>query len=185
MSTQTQAGAGNESFRYLVVAALVIGAFFGAYGFAVATNAPDASSAVASAPSPGSQSGFIGGPGSDAAGGGGCASCATCSSQPTEDGITGERVEADAVVDGDVQRIEIDQSAGYYQPNVIRLKAGMPAQLTFGPGAGCTAQVMSKELGFYVEVTGGTETVELPALEPGEYPFYCGMQMLFGKVIVE
>ena len=99
--------------------------------------------------------------------------------------MSGERLEADATVEGDVQSISVDQSAGYYQPNVIRLEAGMPAQITFGQGAGCTAQVMSKEIGFFIDVTGGPETVELPALEPGEYPFYCGMQMLYGKIIVE
>jgi plastocyanin domain-containing protein len=28
-------------------------------------------------------------------------------------------------------------------------------------------------------------TVELPALEAGEYEFSCGMAMVFGKIVVE
>lgn len=164
-----------DSFRYLIVGALVLGAFFGAYRFAVAQDSPVQTQ----------QTGFAAFGDSGAAGAAGCASCGSCGSAPTEDGVSGERLEADATIEGDVQSITVDQSAGYYQPNVIRLKAGVPAQLTFGQGAGCTAQVMSKELGFFIDVTGGPETVELPALEPGEYPFYCGMQMLYGKIIVE
>lgn len=164
----------TDGIRYLVVMALVLGAFFGAYRYAVAQSAVDDTQYAAA--------GFGAVPGSA---GGGCASCGSCSSAPTTDGVTGDRVEGTAVVEGDVQTIEVDQSVGYYQPNVIRLQAGVPAQITFGAGAGCTAQVMSQELDFYVDVTGGPQTVELPALEPGEYPFYCGMQMIFGKIVVE
>jgi hypothetical protein len=161
-----------DGFRYLVIGVLVLGAFFGAYRFALASNGADASQAVAN-------SGFAGAP----AGGG--AGCACCDVAPPEDGISGERLEGAATLSGDVQTIDVDQSAGYYQPNVIFLKAGVPAEITFGQGAGCTAQVMSQELDFYVDVTGGPETVTLPGLAPGEYPFYCGMQMLYGKIVVE
>jgi hypothetical protein len=170
------ASSGNT--RYLIVAVLVAGAFFGAYRFAAARSADPFGSAAAGVVSP--ASGSL----SDAAGAGaGCACCG--SSQPTEGGVTGALAEGTATLEGDVQKIEVDLSQGIYKPNAITLKAGVPAEITFGQGAGCTAQVMSNELGFFEDLSAGPRTVELPALEKGEYPFYCGMQMVFGKIVVE
>lgn len=163
--------------RLLIVGALVLGAFFGAYRFAIARSAPTGSSqgAFGTAATPAGASG--------ASAGGGCACCG--SSAPTEGGLTGELDEGTATLAGDVQTIDVDLSQGFYAPNQIVLKAGVPAEITFGQGAGCTAQVMSEELGFVEDLSAGPKTVRLPALEAGEYPFYCGMQMVFGKIIVK
>ena len=84
-----------------------------------------------------------------------------------------------------VQAITVDLSQGYYQPNVIKLAAGVPTQLTFGQGSGCLAQIMSKDLGFFEDLTAGPVTINLPALDAGEYSFACGMEMVFGKIVVE
>jgi hypothetical protein len=163
--------------RYLIVAVLVAGAFFGAYRFAAARGADSLTTA------PQEFAAAAGAPAKAAAGGAGCACCG--SNAPTENGLTGEEVRGEAAVSGDVQTISVDLSKGYYEPNAIVLKAGVPAEITFGQGAGCTAQVMSQELGFFEDLTAGPRTVKLPALEAGEYPFYCGMQMVFGKIVVE
>lgn len=180
MSTATKAAStqSTNGVRYLVVAALVVGAFLGAYRYALARDGGSPASGG---------SGQLGAAQSAAAGGGaGGAGCACCgSSAPTEGGITGDRVEGTAKVSGDVQTIDVDLSQGYYQPNAIVLKAGVPSEITFGQGSGCTAQVMSNELGFFEDLSAGPATVKLPALEKGEYPFYCGMQMVFGKIIVQ
>lgn len=113
----------------------------------------------------------------------GCACCSTGAA--TQGGVTGDRVEGTATLDGGVQTISVDLSKGYYQPNVIRLKAGVPTRITFGQSSGCTGQVISSDLGFSADLTAGPVTVELPALEAGEYSFSCGMQMVFGTIVVE
>jgi plastocyanin domain-containing protein len=99
--------------------------------------------------------------------------------------VTGEPVEGAAKVEGDVQTLTVDLSNGYYEPNVIKLAAGVPAEITFGQSSGCTGQVMSKDLNFFEDLTTGPKTVSIPALEPGEYAFSCGMEMVFGKIVVE
>jgi len=88
------------------------------------------------------------------------------------------------VVDG-VQRITVDLSKGYYDPSVIELVAGVPAEITFGQSTGCTAQVQSQDLGFYEDLQAGPVTVKLAALEPGTYGFTCGMNMVSGSVVVK
>lgn len=176
MSSATTARTNN--LRYVIVAGLVVAAFFGAYRFAGAkdaapTGTPTDTFAQAGAPAGAPADGSVPG----------CACCG--STAPTEGGITGDPVEGVATEKDGVQAIEVDLSAGYYQPNVIRLAAGVPANITFGQGSGCLAQVMSEELRFFEDLTAGPVTVELPALEPGEYPFSCGMAMVFGKIVVE
>lgn len=176
MSTN-QTTATPNGMRYLIVAVLVAGAFFGAYRFAAARGADSPAPATAGLAA------ATGTPATAAAGGAGCACCG--SSAPTENGLTGDEVRGEAANSGDVQTISVDLSKGYYEPNAIVLKAGVPAEITFGQGSGCTAQVMSQELGFFEDLTAGPRTVTLPALEKGEYPFCCGMQMVFGKIVVE
>jgi Cu+-exporting ATPase len=109
----------------------------------------------------------------------GSAGCACCGNSGT-----GEPIEGSATVDGNVQRITVDTSAGY-NPNTIRLAAGVPAEITFKQGSGCMAQVMSRDLGFFEDLTAGDVTVSLAALAPGTYGFSCGMEMVFGEIIVE
>lgn len=180
MTTATTTTKSNNGARLLVVGVLVVGAFFGAYRFAAARSAaPVEGGGLVQAATTGT-----GAPGSaGAAGGAGCACCG--STAPTEGGLTGDKVEGVAALEGDVQKIDVDLSQGYYNPNQIVLKAGVPTEITFGQGSGCTAQVMSNELGFFEDLSAGPRTVKLPALEKGEYPFYCGMQMVFGKIVVE
>lgn len=110
--------------------------------------------------------------------------CACCGNSGTSG--TGETTEGAATVEGNVQRISVDATNGY-DPDVIRLTAGVPAEITFSQASGCMAQVMSEELGFYEDLTGGPKTVRIEAdvLQPGEYSFSCGMQMVFGTIIVE
>ena len=175
-TTHTQSNQTN-GIRFVIIAVLVLGAFFGAYRYAAARNGAEA------LPGQPAEGLAFQQPAGSAAGGAGCACCG--STAPTENGLTGPEERGEAVVTGDVQTIEVDLSQGLYSPNAIVLKAGVPAEITFGQGSGCLAQVMSQELGFYEDLTGGPRTVKLPALEAGEYPFYCGMKMVFGKIVVE
>ena len=79
----------------------------------------------------------------------------------------------------------MDVSSGSYDPNVVKLKAGVPAEITFGQSSGCTGYVQSEALGFQADLTAGPQTVKLPPLEPGTYDFECGMYMVSGEIVVE
>jgi plastocyanin domain-containing protein len=83
-----------------------------------------------------------------------------------------------------VQRIDVDASTGF-APNVIKLQADVPAEITFSEGYGCLAQVMSRELNFFEDLQSGPKTVALAGLTAGTYDFSCGMEMVFGQIVVE
>jgi hypothetical protein len=89
-----------------------------------------------------------------------------------------------AVVQGDVQTIAVDVSGGYFDPTVIELAAGVPAEITFSEGRGCLAGVIFEQFGIVQDLTDGGATVSIPPLEPGEYPFSCDMQMVYGALVV-
>jgi len=175
----------KSPLRYLVIAVLIGGAFFGAYSFASARSRGASTPATASNAGLQAAANTSGAAGSKDSGSGGSA-CACCgSSAPTAGGVTGDKVEGAAAVEGDVQKISIDLSKGYYEPNVITLKAGVPAEITFGQSSGCTGQVISADFGFSEDLTAGPRTVTIPSPQPGEYSFSCGMQMVFGKIVVQ
>ncbi|TDB37901.1 MAG: cupredoxin domain-containing protein [Actinobacteria bacterium] len=159
--------------RYIIVTAIILAAFLGSYSLAVAKagkTTVDVGTAGILAATP-ALNGTAG-----AGSGSACACCGSGSSTP---------IEGAATVEGDVQKISVDLSTGSYDPNVIKLKAGIPTEITFGQSSGCTAEVLSKDLGFYQDLTGGPVTVKLPALDAGTYSFSCGMEMVFGSIVVE
>jgi plastocyanin len=92
---------------------------------------------------------------------------------------------ASGEVDGGVQKFTVNVGASGYEPNVVKLKAGVPTEITFGQSQGCTGIVQSSDLGFQVDVSGGSQTVKLPALQAGTYGFACGMGMVTGQIVVE
>jgi hypothetical protein len=183
----------QNRFRIAVVVALIAIAVIGAFRFANGSASQALADAtpktqVASSGVPGdvasvASSDVTGGAGSVAStssgassGGGGC--CGT-------GGGSGTQVEGTAVVAGSIQKISVDLSSGNYNPNVIKLKAGIPAEITFGQGSGCMGYVQSPDLGFQEDLTGGPQTVKLPGLQPGTYNFACGMGMVPGVIVVE
>lgn len=170
----------NNTVRMVVIGVLVVGAFFGAYRFASAKNGR------ASNPTRGAASAQGAATGTGTAGGSAAAGCACCggSSTPAVNGVSGAVVEGVATLGGGVQTIAVDVTS-VYNPNVIKLKAGIPAEVTFSQSTGCTGQVQSADLGFSEDLSGGPKTVKLPALKAGTYAFSCGMNMVFGKIVVE
>lgn len=83
-----------------------------------------------------------------------------------------------------VQRITVRVTDGYDPADII-VKAGVPVEITFSEGHGCLAQVMFETLGIEAGLENGGATLRLPALEPGVYPFNCGMRMVHGTVTAE
>jgi plastocyanin domain-containing protein len=90
-----------------------------------------------------------------------------------------------ATIEGSVQRISVDLSQGYYDPTVIEAKAGVPLEITFGQGQGCLSEVLVPDFGVKQDVTHGGAIVKLPAMQPGEHEFSCGMRMVFGRIVVK
>jgi Cu+-exporting ATPase len=90
-----------------------------------------------------------------------------------------------ATVDGGVQKISVDLSSGSYNPNTLQLKAGVPAEITFGQSSGCTGVVQSSDLGFSEDLSAGPNTVKIGALKAGTYNFACGMNMVTGTIVVQ
>lgn len=175
----------NTALQLVVIVGLLVAAFFGAYRFASARNSQVAQSPGVGATADSALSGAQAPQDPASGGAAGTPACACCGSgAPTVDGVSGEPVEGLAQESGGVQTISVDVGATY-SPNVIKLKAGVPAEITFGQGNGCTAQVVSADLGFSEDLTAGPRVVKLPALTTGTYSFSCGMSMVFGKIVVE
>lgn len=162
--------------KYLIVAAVVLLVFLAAYGFAASR-----SNAAANAP-------LIGGPvqpvSQSSAGlpaacsGGDCSSCSESTAPSTAPA-------ASTTVAGNVQRISVDVSKGYFDPTTIQARAGIPLEISFGQGSGCMAEVVFPDFGVKQDLTRGGAVVKLPALTAGTYGFSCGMDMVFGELVVK
>ncbi|PKQ21125.1 MAG: hypothetical protein CVT66_01310 [Actinobacteria bacterium HGW-Actinobacteria-6] len=96
--------------------------------------------------------------------------------------VTGCAQSAEESADGR-QVIEVS-SQGTFEP-AVAAKAGQPIRLEFGPGGGCTAAVKFDQFGIYEDLTDGGGTVELPALDPGQYSLICQSDMVMGVLVVE
>lgn len=86
------------------------------------------------------------------------------------------------VADG-VQSIHVDVSTGVFVPSTILAKADVPLEITYSQGRGCISKVLFKQLGIVTDISRGGATVKIPALHAGEYPYSCGMEMIFARII--
>jgi len=152
MTTNTQTTSTNP-VRWFLIGALVLVAFFISYQFASARAGQSVAEQATGAYS--TQAAYTDPYAGDAA-----ASCSCCGGGSTEP------VEGATTVAGDVQTIDVDVSTGF-APNVIKAVAGVPLQITFGQGAGCMAEVMSGELDFYADLTGGPRPSNCLHSSPG------------------
>ena len=194
MTSQTKTDS-NNTVRFIVIGVLIVAAFFGAYKFAaarseqaqsVALQAAAAQVQPASAPVPasasvaGGASGAAAVPSGSCCGGGSTASGGCCGGS----GGSQPQVSANAKQAGGVQKIAVRVTTTY-DPNVLKLKAGVPAEITFSQAQGCTGVVQSRALGFAEDLTTGAKTVKLGALSAGTYDFECGMDMVHGTIVVQ
>jgi len=175
--TATSKSNKNDTLRWVLIIGLVVVAFFGAYRFASARTGQPAGGAA-------SQAGAAGTGASGASAGGSACACCSGGGAPTANGITGPPLEGAAVVAGGVQKIAVDVTT-VYNPNVVRLKAGVPAEIAFSQAQGCTQVVQSADLGFSEDLGSGPRTVTIKDPKPGTYAFSCGMQMVYGQIVVE
>ena len=176
--------------RWIAVGVFILIAFFGAYRFAAAQSGRTSSQVNGAALAAASTQTAVNGsvalpPNSTSSGGSGSGSGGCCGNgQPPAGGVTGTETPGTATLSGGVQKISVDVTT-VYNPNVIKLKAGVPAEITFSGAQGCTGYVQSQDLGFQEDLTSGPKTVKLAGLNAGTYSFACGMNMVFGKIVVE
>ncbi|MDZ4063183.1 MAG: cupredoxin domain-containing protein, partial [Coriobacteriia bacterium] len=160
--------------KYLLVGVVALLAFAAAYGVAsAASRTADPLAAVASAGQKAGEGQGAGAAQDGEACGGECG------------GSGRAETEGSTTVSNGVQRISVDVSGGFFDPTVIRAQAGVPLEIVFGEGSGCLAEVQFPQFGVLENLTRGGATVKLPSLDPGTYDFSCGMEMVFGTLVVE
>ncbi len=95
-------------------------------------------------------------------------------------------VSAPAIASEPDRTIELRVEGGYH-PDTLHLVAGEQVRLvvTRKDYSGCTRQIVFPTMDIKVELpTDQPVTIDLPVLEPGIYPFHCGMKMIHGTVHV-
>ena len=99
----------------------------------------------------------------------------------------GPRRSTAAELAGGVQRLEVTVKGGY-SPEVIRVRQGVPVELTFDrqESGDCTSRVVFPDFRLSAALPAWRRTtVRLDPGEAGEFGFACGMNMIHGTLIVE
>src|SRR5262245_56031360 len=99
----------------------------------------------------------------------------------------GPRKARPAELTGGVQRATVTVRGGY-SPEVLRVRQGVPVELTFDrqESGDCTSRVVFPDFRVSGALRAFRQTiVRLDPVEPGEFGFACGMNMIHGSLIVE
>ena len=91
-------------------------------------------------------------------------------------------------VDTITEDITIIVDNGIYYPSRIKVEAGQETSLKFlrKDGSPCAATVLFPEFEISAELPlGSTQSVLLPPISSGEYPFHCPMKMYSGILVAE
>ncbi|HSK46863.1 MAG TPA: cupredoxin domain-containing protein [Coriobacteriia bacterium] len=83
------------------------------------------------------------------------------------------------------QTVFIDASQGAFSPNQISVRAGVPVQIVFSKGSGCTTAVRFESLRIFADLDRDEVVVRLPALSRGVYPFSCAHGVATGLLLAE
>lgn len=92
-----------------------------------------------------------------------------------------------AEINEEVQRIEIVVEGGY-KPEVITLKQGVPAEVTFlrKSASSCFDEVLLPDFGKQAALKVNEPHIfTFTPKEAGEFTYSCGMHMFFGKIEVK
>lgn len=104
--------------------------------------------------------------------------------KPDEPSVVEPRREKSSTSAPVIQRLKLAIGAVGYEPSVLSAKAGIPIRLTVERGEGCAAGFLIPEIGVEVDNSAADVSVELGELEPGDYRFTCGMEMVEGVLEV-
>ena len=87
----------------------------------------------------------------------------------------------------DFQRATVEVDYGSYQD--VRLKAGLPAELTFhvaeGKLIGCNSSLSIPAFDIHADLSTGDTVVSFTPTKAGTYPYACWMGMIKATIIVE
>lgn len=74
-----------------------------------------------------------------------------------------------------------------YVPSVLTVKSGVPVKWVINAKeiSGCTDEIMLPAFGIDRKLKPGENIIEFTPKVPGTYKFSCGMQMVWGKFVVE
>jgi len=98
----------------------------------------------------------------------------------------GSRKLSEATVRGNVQEVEITVKGGY-SPNLIQVREGVPLRLVFDrqESGDCTSRVVFPDFKVNAQLPAFKRTaVEFIPDRSGEFGFACGMNMVFGTLVV-
>lgn len=89
-------------------------------------------------------------------------------------------------VTGGAQEVAMKVGPGYYEPNSLTIRAGVPVRwVVDGAGAqGCTSQLVIPDLNIVKFLTRGQNIIEFVAPDPGRIAFSCSMGMVRGSFTV-
>lgn len=90
------------------------------------------------------------------------------------------------VVDGK-QQVAITVNSGSYSPRTVKVKKGVPVELTFfGQGYGCAAAIVSRDFwsGVKYVAKGQQEVVNFTPSKTGRFKYTCTMGMYTGWIEV-
>jgi len=88
---------------------------------------------------------------------------------------------------GNYQEVKMAVTYSGYQPSVLYIKKGIAVRWVIdGSGmTGCTSSIQIPSLGIRQSLTRGENIITFTPTQAGEIPFSCGMQMVWGKFIVQ
>lgn len=98
-----------------------------------------------------------------------------------------ESSRAEATIDEGVQKVEIVVDGGY-QPEVVQLKAGVPAELIFlrKSASSCFDEVLLPDFGTQAALpVNERHAIRIQPDKEGTFTYSCGMHMFFGKIEVK
>ena len=90
-----------------------------------------------------------------------------------------------AVASSGAQKLSVGVSLAGYDPAVVRAKAGLPIEITFGQGTGCMTSIQFPDLGIRQDLGQGPGVVKVAALQPGTYRFACSTNHRTGELVVQ
>jgi len=92
-----------------------------------------------------------------------------------------------AVVKGGVQEVQLSVQGGYYSPNPVRVKKGVPVRLVadMSTVVGCSRSIVIPEFGVQKTVSAGDNVIEFTPDKSGTFSFSCSMGMYRGTLVVE
>src|SRR5262249_5193365 len=99
----------------------------------------------------------------------------------------GPRKARNAEIQGGVQRATVTVRGGY-SPDVVRVRQGVPVELTFDrqESGDCTSRVVFPDFQVSAALPAYQRTaVRLDPAHAGEFGFACGMNMIHGTLLVE